>query len=183
MLRGVGDVVQLLANFLPGWAVAVIVGVVMVIALPAWIRSGKSKKIRGDIRRMVRAEGERLTELHQAILGRAGDDMHLLEFIVKEARRREQHRLVADAMERLQGLPGSLEFIRRLDAEPPPTPNDRRWGHPIEAAAAIQTLIDNGAHAAAEARLDEVLRRFPDDEELAALQGRLAAARDAARSG
>ncbi len=170
MLRGVGDIVQLMANLLPPWAVGLIVGTIVLMALPAWVRSGKGKRIRGDIRRMVRADLGRREELHRDILARAGRDKHLLELIVKEARRREHFALSGDALERLRSLPHSEDFVERCEAPPKPEKPEKRWGHPIEAAAAIQTLIDNGAYAAAETRLAEVRERFPADADLAELQ-------------
>ena len=173
MLRGVGDIVQLLTGLLPPWAVALVVGAVLVAALPAWIRSGKSKRIRGDVRRMVRAEAGRRDRLEGDVLDRAGRDKHLLELTVKEARRREMRSLAERAMERLRGLPGADPFVARLQADPPPKQPEKRWGHPIEAAAAIHTLIENGATAAAAERLAEVRARFPDDDELRALASRL----------
>jgi hypothetical protein len=170
LFRGVTDILQLLSSALPPWAVTTILVVVVLLVLPAWIRSGRSKQIRGDIRRMFRASEPRRSQLGEAVLYRAGTDKHLLELTVKEARRREQYALAKTALERLTPLAGSTEYVERLEQPPTPPKPEKRWGHPIEAAAAIQALLDIGAVAAAEARLAEVRERFPEDDDLRELE-------------
>ncbi len=139
---------------------------------PAWLRSGRSKQIRGDLRRMVRADAPRCEELADRVLSRARSDRHLLELVVREGRRREQWALAAEALSRLRVAPRAVQAIERLEAELQ-AKEDKVWGHPIEAAAIIERLLDARMWDGASEKLAEALVRFPGDADLAALTARL----------
>lgn len=171
MVRGIGDVLQTLGTFLPPWALALIVGGIAIVALPAWVTSIRIKQIRGDVRRLVRADDTGRSPLIERILSRAAHHPFRLEMTVREAIKYAQTDLRDRALQDLAETGRAPDVVRALREEirPPPKVD----GHPMQAVHAIERLLGEGMDQAARERLDRALARFPGHTELERLRERV----------
>ena len=171
MLRGISDIATTLNMLLPPWAVATLIGVVLLVALPAWINSVRTKQIHGRTRRMVRADPEERSRLLEEILDIAGDRPSRLLAVVHNADKYGLRDVRNRALDLLEATGKAEEDVARLRMKA--APQRKPVGHVIEVALSIERMIEQGMLPAARVRLDEALQRYPEDPELRALQERL----------
>lgn len=169
----IGELLQTLVAFVPPWLLATGVALVALALAPGWIEGLRVKRVKALLRRTVRADDAARTVLIDEALALASGRAEVLAALVREADKLNQPGLRDRALASLASLGTHPDLVRQLRAPADPT-QDRRFGHPVEAAVSIERLLEVGAVAAAEERLREALRRFPKDEGLLALRDRLA---------
>lgn len=139
----------------------------LVAALSPWIlinlRTTNARKV------MVRAARERGPErlrLEAEALAMVGDNPDGLVVVAKEALEQGRKDLAARAVDKLRRTRKRLPELRKLErALAPPLP-----GTPAEAAMLIERMLETGLRDEARARLAQARRRWPVDDELAALE-------------
>lgn len=143
-----------------------------IAAIPAWITWLRTKQIKGQLRRMLRASDpdEKASHRNAAFALAAGRPRRLV-FLADEAYRLGQKGVFLEALEALEATGKYPKDIRRLRDKVEASP--KRGGHPLEEAVIIERMWEQGLHAAARERLAEVRGRFPKDEDLADLAHRL----------
>ena len=169
-MAGMGDMLGTLGALLPPWALALLLGVVLVIAFPFWLQSTRSRQIGSRARRMVRSEGEQRQALLKEILGLAGSRPTLLASAAENALKYGVHDLRAAAIEELErvGAQKELAFFReKLGKEVKP------FGHPVEASVAIERLLRQGMFDTARERLAEAQQKWPSDPDLEEISRRI----------
>ncbi len=173
MGQGIGDIFKLLTAMLPPWALALLVVVVLVLALPGWNYSTRTKQVKNAVRRMVRAAPGERESLRARAFERAGEDAHLLALVAREARKRSLPRVYDEALRRLDAhstLSSEADKVRAEVAAPKLEPL-----HADEVVIRVQALLDEGAVLAARSRLLEALQQHPEHAELQALLQRASA--------
>jgi hypothetical protein len=171
-VRGIGDMVQTLTQLLPPWALALVVVAVGMVAVPAWLGSLRSKRLKAVVRQMVRAEGPARVKLidEAFVIASRPQDLVTLAEAARKMAQHDVHKRALSTLEANGALPAEVRRLRKETARQKGTPV-----HPVETAVIVERLIKEGAVAAATARLDEALRRFPDDQDLLALSAQLSA--------
>lgn len=143
-------------------------GLLVVIAvLWPWIRVNLRT---GDARKlMLRASRERGAErqrLEAEALAMVGDRPDGLVMVAKEALEQGRKALAAQAVARLRVTAKRLPDLRKLErALEPSLP-----GTPGEAALLIERMLETGMDEEARARLTYARRKWPQDDELLALE-------------
>ncbi|MCB9677402.1 MAG: hypothetical protein H6737_20005 [Alphaproteobacteria bacterium] len=171
-MGAIGELLRAIAQFVPPWVLA-IAGVLLAFALaPGWLVGLKVKRVKAILRKTVRADDQARKALQDEAFALARDNGEVLVALVREADKLNQPRLRDKALKQLKKLGTHEAEVRKL-AKPEDPARDRKLGHPVEAAALIATLLESGALEGARARLDEALKRWPDDPGLAALEARL----------
>ncbi len=170
MARGVGDIVSLLTQLLPPWAMVTVAVLVLLLAAPQWFHSMRIKQIGGAIRRMVRADDARRQELSDRAMTLAGHHAKRLLAVAEQAVRYNQHALRNRALDRLDetgALPDDVHRLRHLTSR-----ETGHIGHPLEVVVGIEGLLDQGMNDTARRRLDEALTKYPQDPDLNALKSK-----------
>lgn len=168
----IGELIQTVSAFVPWWLLAGIAVVLGFLAAPGYLVGLKVKRVKAVMRKTVRAEGEERTQLQRRAWELARGNGDVLVALVKEADKLNQPRLRDRALGALRRLGTHPDEVRKLSGPANPQ-EDKRHGHPLEAAAAIRALLEVEAWEAARARLDEARARFPDDPGLVALEDRI----------
>lgn len=149
------------------WMSVVLIAVALAVLVPLALRSQAGREARKAV---VGLEGV-------ASPGRAEAEARLLAAMrapglvaaAEEALRRGNARLASRAVDRLAAEGGDAATVKRLRRKLELLgPLD-----PVVEREAIQALVDAGRTVTAWKRLDAALRKFPDDEELTRLRGRL----------
>jgi hypothetical protein len=164
---------QDLLALLPPWAAGPVVAVVVVALLPGFAWRVRSRQLKGLVRRAAYTDDPGLrASLHSEALALAGDKPRQLVFLAEESHRVNQHALFREARERLGSLPGADPAdLRRLDAAV--APERPKALHPTEEALVVERLLAERLDEAARLRLEDALRRFPDDPDLRSLAERV----------
>lgn len=170
-MRGLEDIVNVLIEFVPPWLLYPLGAVIVLIAIPAWLKNGKSKRVKGLIRRMVRATPQQRLEFEEQAFSLAGEDKDLLYIVATEAQKRTFPKTYARAMEKLKQADGGAVLATLLASKTAAPP--KQVAHPAESAYIISNMMEEGLTDAAKRRLETALREHPDAEELLVLKARL----------
>lgn len=174
MGRGIGDIFSIAFEYLPPEVLAVLGVILAFFAIPAWIRSAKTRQIKGTVRRMVRAEPADVPALSERAFLLAGTNGELLRFLVLEARKRTLPRVEGEALNRLASLDGyaadAVSLRKAVGREEAPV------RHPLEVAVVVERLLDQGMIDGARIQLDAGLATHPDNTELLSLVERVLSA-------
>lgn len=173
-MAGIGQLFNALFGVLPR-PVALALG----LLLGLWLLRGfqfrtRVRQVRGLVRRMLRADAPTRARLVSEVLALAGEQVHLLGELAREAHRRGERELFGTAVERLGATAAGrteLARVRRLEGLDRPPPDVHAH------VARVAGLLDSGLHEAARERLAEALVRHPEDPLLLGLQRRLDAER------
>jgi len=165
------DLSQLAAS-LPPWALWPAIGLVVLLAVPLWLRNVRIKQIRNAVRKLVTADGEEHQRWTDRALELAGTTPFLLSTVVRESIKRSQLSLRDEGLKRLKAT-GKLkadvrEFelaFAREEAQP--------FAHPLEAIAVVERLLEDELPGKAAERLQAARKRFPADRSLSELEQRL----------
>jgi hypothetical protein len=170
----IGQLIGDLAQFVPGWLLALIVIVVLGLMTPGWLVGLKVKRQKALLRRVTRASGEERERLIAEAWEVSNGRPEVLIALAKEADKMNLPALRDRAIRALKALGTHTDAVKKLEAPKNPMEAKRRFGHPVEACVSIERLLENGATEAARERLAEALARFPDDEDLRELEIQLA---------
>jgi hypothetical protein len=171
MMRGVGDLIALVQNLLPPWAIALLAVVLVVVIGPAWFDNVRAKQVRGQIRQLLRAQEADKAGYADAALALAGDRPRRLVALVREAHKYLLFDLRDIALRRLRATgraPDDVAALEKLVA-----PEDKAAPSTLEAVVRIEQLLEAGLTVGAEEQLTAALRRYPRDPDLLALRARL----------
>ena len=168
----IGELIGTIATFVPTWLLVIGVVVVGALMAPGLLVGMKVKKVKALLRRTTRSEGDERQGYIDEALERAGRNGEILLALAKEADKMNLPALRDKALKRLDRLGTHSLEVRKLRGPKDPT-QDKRFGHPVEAAVSIERMLENGATEAARKRLTEALGQFPKDEGLNALRSRL----------
>jgi hypothetical protein len=161
-----------LAGLIPTPVLIAILAAVVVFGGPLWLENARMKEVRGLVRQISRAggEGPEAERLGEKVFKLAADKSSRLQVLATEAHRRQLVKLRDKAWTVLQPIdPVAVARQRKETAEVVKT-GDR---HPLEAQVAVEQLLEGGAPAAARARLEKGLLKFPTDPGLLALREKL----------
>lgn len=169
MAKVIGDLYAFLTLFLP-WKLVVGVGVALAfVAVPYWFETVREKQLRGQVRRMVRAEQHERVRLVEETFGLAGDRASRLARLVEAGRHYDQRDVVERALGELHKVDAPLA-VRLQSQLAPPRPKARDG---LEVAVRVEALLASGMGDRAREVLEEGLRDHPADPELTALRDRL----------
>ena len=171
MGRGVGDIFQLLVWLFPPWAIALIAALTLLAALPGLRYGQRTRRIKSSIRQMVRADPARRSEMFERTLATAAEDGHLLALVAREARKRSLPDLYQRALEQLDAHPTLAHQADVVRGETRRPKTHKR--HPLEAAIAVENLIEEGLTTRAREQLEDALQDHPRDAALLELAARL----------
>jgi len=174
-MRGIPKIIAEIVQLLPAWLVVPFAVACLALAAPVWLHSVRVKQIGGAVRRMVRANNDTRSALHNRVFLLAGGKPGLLLIAVEQAQRYNQRALFKDAMAALQATGQKKKELAIIRAKI--SPERQHIGHPLEIAVGVQGLVDQGMIDAAQTRLAEALGRYPSDPDLLDLQRRLNNAR------
>ncbi len=165
MFRIIPDLISVITTFVPPWALAVLGVAAVALAIPAWLRSVRSKQIRNRLRWVGRAhsDDERHRWAQEAFQLADGNGL-LLVVLAEEAHKLNQLDLFKRAMTLLRAMPGLEPDIARLDKQS--LKDKPRYRHPVEAAVVIEKLAREGMVDEAVERLNEAMQLFPGDSDL-----------------
>jgi hypothetical protein len=175
---GIGQVVHALAKLLPPWALAIVIGAAALFFLRGFGFRTRSKQVREAVRRLVRATPETRDAILARAFERAGDHPDLLALLASEAARRGMPRLHADALAKLEAVPGGAPLAAKLRREATREAQVAAL-HPVEVAVRVRALLDQGLVDAARARLDEATAAHADHPSLVALRAEIEARAEA----
>jgi len=182
MFRGIGDIVGILQQLLPPWALAILAVVVAIVGGPAWFDNVRGKQIRGQIRKLLRAEDAEARARHgEQALALAAERPRRLVVLVREAHKYQLTDLRDRALQRLREggrAQADVEVLERLVR-----PENKAAPTPLESVVRVEKLLDTGLVVGAEEQLAAALERFPRDPELLALRARVEAALAASDGG
>jgi len=169
-VRGLEDMFQAI-HLLPTWAATLCSVAIALAAFLIVFRRLTMRRIQNAVRRRVRGDAAMREKMFQQALTLSGDRFGLLSLLAYEALRRQQMDLAKEAMRRLESTPKGLKEANRLR-------NARKRErspatHPMEVAQNVESLLAQGMLDAASKRLQEGLRRWPDDADLNLLTRRL----------
>jgi hypothetical protein len=162
--------------------VALLVVVAVAVGGPAWFDNVRGKQIRGQIRKMLRAERptEKASHADEA-MALAGDRPRRLVILIREAHKYQLNELRDRALRVLKEggqAPADVEVLEKLVR-----PESKAAPTSLEAVVRVEQLLDAGLVVGAEEQLSAALERFPRDRELLALRERLSAMPDGSRVG
>lgn len=186
MFRGITDILQVLGQLVPTPVLIAIVVVGMALATPAWLRSVRTRQMKGKLRTAARAHSEVEREAAvEAAFRLSGGRPRALVDLAERAMQNGQMDVWKRALAELEAT-GKLELdlirLRRKTAPPDKRPRD-----PLQAAVRIDRLIEAGLIVGARETLDALVESHPDSPELYELEVRISraerrAASDAAES-
>ena len=175
MFRMIPDLIATITGSLPPWAVAVLALIAAWWLVPGWFHGVRVKQIKAQLRKAARAGSELEREEHLSrALELGGADARKLVALCDESHKLNQKVVFQTALQRLRDNDGHERDIKRLvelSSRERPV-----YRHPVEAAVAIERLIEGEMWDEARARLDETLSAFPGDPDLVALVERLPSA-------
>ena len=169
-MSGVSDIIVALQALLPPWAIALVVVAVAAVAVPGWLFSVRVKRMKGRVRRLLRADPQTRATLVEECFEIAGDRPALLEALAAEALKMGHPDVRNRALELLESKGGGKEAAvirQKFEKE------KKAAVHPLQAIVVIERLMDEGMEDTARQRLAEALERFPKDPELLEIQQRL----------
>lgn len=178
MTRAFTDIAQLVGQVVPPWLLGPLAVLLLLAALPLWLRSVRIKQIGGRTRRLIRAEGAERDALVQEIFDLTGDKPALLLAAVEHATRYGQRDVRDRAAAGLRAQGAKLQDLELLLAKEKPEP--KPIPHPIEVAVNVERMLSEGMVETARERLEQARTRYPDDPDLDALWQRVQEARDQA---
>ena len=164
---GITRIFQTLGELLSPEAYVGVVLFLVVVGFPGWLYSIKSRKVRGDYRRWMRASAEKKPEALDILFARAGDDVRLLRIITDESIRLKQFNTLARATAKLETLNAvsAVSHVREKTTAEPLVEQ-----HPLQVAAAVEQLREEGMDLVAEERLERAIARYGELDELVALR-------------
>ncbi len=155
---------------LPAWAAWPLVAVTLLVGVPTWWNVLRERQVVGALRLAFAERGLARSELLLVAYSRAGAVRRRWGALARFAVERGQADVVELALVRLRALGGGEE-ADSIDAKrKPPTPP---VGHPEEALAAVERLVELGANEAARKRVVEARARFPKHAGLAEIEKRI----------
>lgn len=169
-MGGIGPLFHDLMRLVPPSLFWPLVAVLAVLGLWTWWNVMREKQIAGLLRRAAAERGEARHALLLDAYARAGTVRRRWGALTRAATARGLQEARATGLDRLRALGGGAEARRIEDADRPPA---APVGHPDEAAAAVERLLEAGAVEAARVRLDAARKRYPTDAALTALSARL----------
>ncbi len=169
-MRGLGDIMNVLMGVLPPWATDIATFTLALIAGVAALYWSQMRRIRGTVRRMVKASPEEQELLAAQALKLAGTRPGLLLLLEQEAHRRHQHALAEAALLALKSTGKRQRDVTRVQRSR--MPSRAPVGHPTEVALQVMNLLDQGMMEAASRRLHDGLKRWPDHPDLNELRER-----------
>lgn len=167
-MRGLGDIMGVLMDVLPPWATDMATGVLAVLAGLLVLYWSQMRRIRGTVRRMVKASPAEQTQLAQLALSLAGKRPALLLLLEQEAHKRHQMELANAALSALKATGRRSRDVALIQRKR--TPDRAPVTHPTEVVLQVSTLLDQGMVDAAAHRLTDGLTRWPDHPELLELK-------------
>ena len=171
MVRGISDLIQGVAFFVPMRVLAVLIAIALIAAAPLWFETVRDKQIRGTIRRMVRADERERQDLAASVLRLAAGRPRRLGTVVRQAIHYDQRRLRDEALAALEATGAAELEVKHLRRMIQPAPV--RFRDALEASIRVEKLLEEGLHVAAREQLQAALAAFPGDPELVALEARL----------
>ena len=167
------DLIGTLQQMLPVWVSVPLLALIAAFAIPGWWNWLRSKQIKGQVRRMMRAPSSEARDEHaENAFALAAGSARRLSYLADELFRLNQRVLFDRALAELKATGKALEDVRRLSAKV--AVEKKRGRHPIEEAVIIERMWEEGMHEAARERLAEVMRRHPGDADLQELEQTLA---------
>jgi len=157
-----------LMDILPPWATDMATATLAISAGLVALYWSQMRRIRGTVRRMVKASPTEQTRLAQLALGLAGKRPALLLLLEQEAHKRHQTELADAALAALKATgrrPRDVTKIERRRA-----PDRAPVTHPTEVALQVSALLEQGMIEAANRRLADGLNRWPLHPELLELK-------------
>lgn len=167
---GIGQLIADIGKFVPPWLLGILIAVLLVLAAPGWLTGLKVKKVKAILRQTTRADETERKALQQQALDVAQGKPEVLVALVREADKMNLPRLRDRAMKALKKFPSHADVVRQMKKPADPQKLKGSFGHPVEAAVRIRTLVENGAVELAREKLAEANAKFPGDPELAELQ-------------
>jgi hypothetical protein len=161
-------------DLLPPWLFWTSAAAFLAVGLPTWWNVMRERQIAGLLRRAAAARGEQRDALILEAFRRAGRTPRRWAALARNATVRGLGTARATALTRLRELGGADDAARIEAAEAPAA---LPVGHPEEAAAAVERLIEAGAWDAAERRVAAALKRYPSHVSLRDMRARLDEAR------
>jgi len=147
----------------------------MLALLPAYLHRMRAKQIKGAMRKLARARGDEQRQRHtEAAFVLAAGRGRRLVVLAEEAMRAGQPLVVKRALAELERTSQCAEDVARITTKL--RGEQRGPSFALEAVVNVEGLLDNGMIRVAQERLDEALRKFPEDPDLQALRPRVAAA-------
>lgn len=166
------DLVAALTGALPPWALALIGAALAFWLVPGWFYGVRVKQMKSQLRQAARARVEEARRQHEArAFELAGRDPRKLVALCDEAWKVNNKPVFQRAFRELHDLGADRRDLQRLTELS--TPERPVYRHPVEAAVAIERLMEQEMFEEAQSRLEETLRSFPDDEDLLSLKNRL----------
>lgn len=171
-MMGIPRIIGVIEQLLPP-EIYVPLFVILVFALvPVWFNWLRTKQIKGQLRRMLRATTpEARAGFRARAFEFAAGRPRRLAFLADEALRIGLKGVYDDAMVALKAAGGHHKDLQRLEAATKVVPP--RAQHPLEEAVVIERMLEEGLEEAARGRLTEMRARFPNDPDLADLERRL----------
>lgn len=164
MTRIFTDLAGVVGQFVPPWAIPIVLVGVAVVALPAWLESVRSKQIKGFVRRMVRANEPERVALADHALRMAGEKRLRLVGLALEALRYDQRALRDQALARLDQHPkGRLDAKKLRERFEKPAV---RFTDPLAAHVRVERLLREGLVVGAAEQLEAARLQFPTDPDL-----------------
>lgn len=169
-MRGLGDIMNVLMGLLPSWATDIATAILAVSVGLMALYWSQMRRIRGTVRRMVKASPEERDRLSAQALKLAGTRPGLLLLLEQEAHRRHQHALAEAALIALKATGKRQADVARMQRNR--KPKRAPVGHPTEVAVQVVSLLEQGMLEAASHRLSDGLERWPEHPELLELRER-----------
>lgn len=176
-MGGLGDIMNVLMGLLPSWATDTVTALLAVSVGLGALYWSQMRRIRGTVRRMVKASPEEQERLTAQALKLAGTRPGLLILLEHEAYRRHQNTLAEAALLALKATGKRPQDVARVQMGRKPA--RAPVGHPTEVAVQVASLLDQGMLEAASSRLGDGLKRWPDHPELLELRERTRASHSA----
>jgi hypothetical protein len=157
-----------LMDVLPPWATDMATGVIAILAGLLALYWSQMQRIRGTVRRMVKAAPAEQARLAQLALSLAGKRPALLLLLEQEAHKRHQTELANAALAVLKATGRRSRDVTAIQKRR--TPERAPVTHPTEVVLQVSALLDQGMVEAAADRLTDGLVRWPLHSELLELR-------------
>lgn len=172
-MMGIPQIIRTLEQLLPPEVYIPLFVVLGIALVPTWFHWVRTKQIKGQLRRLLRAtSSEEKATFRARAFAFANGKPRRLAFLADEALRLGLKPIHDEAMAALKAVAGGHHAdVQRLEAATKVVPP--RAQHPLEEAVVIERMLEEGLVEAAKARLQEVRARFPTDPDLADLEHRI----------
>ena len=172
MFRGITDILQVLGQLVPTPVLIAIVAIGLVLATPAWLRSVRTRQMKGKLRTAARAHSaEERNAAIEAAFKLSGARPRALVDLAERAMQNGQIDVWRRALAEPEAT-GKLELelirLRRKVSGPDTRPRD-----PLQAAVRIERLIEAGLVVGARETLEALAASHPDGPELRELEQRV----------